>query len=209
MHPAHKEGEIGCPECAAFAATGFGAPAVDFRDSPGVWWAYNERDRRPRTRASVLQEFGLSPSTAALESLQRLLSGLVPPHRRGPMPDRLTLFMFYSWVLCWLDHYHRAAHEDPAHLLRVGAPEWMRGLARRAAGQLRVSAPRWSIVRQKAARLVVANVLRVKGGDRVVHQKLQRGPALELVDHRGLVAIHGPMTDTQLVDLARAHRSQR
>jgi len=101
----------------------------------------------------------------------------------------LLLFWLYSRVLSWLDHYHAARQRGHSHLLRVGAPAWMCALVQHAADQLAVSPRRWPIVREKAARLVVARVLRVRGGERVLQQKLRHGPALELVDDRGVIAI--------------------
>jgi hypothetical protein len=187
---------IRCPDCRAFARIGFGAPSVDPDSSPIVAWAYAERDgrltdvrvlrrqRMEKEQRTIMAERGWASKrggrsrgrqlTKAVASL-KLPHDLFPKGRRERIPNALDLLWIHNRVLEWLDHRRPVGQ---GHLLRVEAPSWMRQLThlRGVERLLGVSEERWALVRRKAARIVVASVLRIKGGERAVQQKMQRVP---------------------------------
>ena len=93
----------------------------------------------------------------------------VPPHRRAHPPGHLLLYVLCGRMLWLLEHMREATQDQ--HLLRVGAPDWMRQLVRPVRAELSVTAERWSIVRTAAARRAVAVFLGLK--PRTVQRKLQ------------------------------------
>jgi len=93
----------------------------------------------------------------------------VPPHRRPHPPGHLLLYVLCGRAL-WLLEHVRAKGQDH-HLLRAGAPDWMRRLVGPVRAYLGVRSERWSIVRVAAARRAVAACLGLK--PRTVQRKLQ------------------------------------
>ena len=77
------------------------------------------------------------------------------PHRRADQAG-LLLAVLCGQTLWWLDHYYAAQREDPHHVLGGGGPLWLLAIASRAKAQLSVKPRRWGIVREAAARAVVA-----------------------------------------------------
>ncbi len=182
---------ISCPQCAAFAGVGFGAPwaegqtrsvevavAYTARDGGMVW----PPDYRRQIAARLREDLGVDLSTAGKRDTLRGRGGRarelraelkrlaerdellrVVPHRLQKQPSGLLLWILCGQVLWWLEHYYAARRHDPHHLLRVGAPHWLAKLAQPAERQLAVTPNRWPVVRAAAARAVVAGELRLNG----------------------------------------------
>jgi hypothetical protein len=92
----------------------------------------------------------------------------MPTHRREGPPGHLLLYVLCCRVLWLLEHLRAEGHDH--HLLRAGAPTWMRRLVKPVRAQLGLGSQRWSIMRAAAARQAVSAWLRLK--PRTVQRKL-------------------------------------
>ncbi len=202
--------EVDCAACARFAAyrlgtTGFGAIGT-----------LTDADGRPvlYPPVEIVHDFVLDPAAPLTDPLRgaRLVvreeahpdagqpmtfeRGYIR-HNRGAfgrpegLPDGALLAGLEQQTLPWLDHLEAGDARGRrwiGHLQAIGAPTWMRTLARIARAKLTVSAPkerrarsasrrlrvkdrearierhRWAVARKAAARAVIAQVLGERDG---------------------------------------------
>lgn len=179
--------EILCGDCAAFAADRLDFLLADALCQQGRqlsrWWTEWRREMTADVMAArgwkTLR--GRSGRRIQLENQLRDWEQRqhpyfrVPPHRRAHPPGHLLLYVLCGRVLWLLEHVRATAQDQ--HLLRVGAPDWMRQLVRPVRAELGVKTERWSIKRTAAARRAVAACLGLK--PRTLQRKLQNRRRIE------------------------------